>query len=161
MKELYERFKTIREQTTETKIKILVDIMKTFPKIIDTIINRVESCFGEHTVYYVHFSVKGMEFLKVGYTKNTVQERICKEMRYEGEKPVIIETFRDLKYQAKGAYDFEQDLKKRVSPYKKPNDLIMPGKGELYDVKYKDEILKEYDSTCYEYSHVIGLKRTN
>jgi len=160
MKELYERFKTIREQTTETKIKILVDIMKTYPKIIDTIINRVESCFGEHTVYYVHFSIKGMEFLKVGYTKNTVEERL-NEMRYEGEKPVIIDKFREYKYQAKGAYDFETTLKKTVKPYIKKNNLRMPGKGELYDVSYKDEILKQYDSICYDYSHVIGLKRTN
>jgi len=161
MKELYERFLNIRNESTETKIKILVDIMKTFPNIINTIINRVESCFGEHTVYYVHFSVKGMEFLKVGYTKNTVKQRICDEMRYEGEKPVIIETFRDLKYQAKGAFDFETTLKENVAPYKKENDLVMPGKGELYDIKYKDEILKVYDSICYDYSHVIGLKRTN
>ena len=161
MKELYERFLNIRNESTETKIKILVDIMKTFPNIINTIINRVESCFGEHTVYYVHFSVKGMEFLKVGYTKNTVKQRICDEMRYEGEKPVIIETFRDLKYQAKGAFDFETTLKENVVPYKKENDLVMPGKGELYDIKYKDEILKVYDSICYDYSHIIGLKRTN
>ena len=160
MKELYERFLNIRNESTETKIKILVDIMKTFPNVINTIINRVESCFGKHRVYVVHFSIKDEEFIKVGYTKNTVKQRLG-EVRWEKEKATIIEIIRENEYQAKGAYDFELVLKALVKDYKKEHQLTLPGKGELLDVKYKNEIIVTYDSICDDYVDVIGLKRTN
>jgi hypothetical protein len=160
MKELYERFLNIRNESTETKIKILVDIMKTFPNVINTIINRVESCFGKHRVYVVHFSIKGEEFIKVGYTKNTVPQRLG-EIRWEKEKATIVEIIREKEYQAKGAYDFELVLKHLVKDYKKEHNLTLPGKGELLNVKYKNEITEIYDSICNDYVDVVGLKRTN
>lgn len=160
MKELYERFLNIRQESTETKIKILVDIMKTFPNIINTVINRVESCFGKHRVYVVHFSIKGEEFIKIGYTKNTVPQRLG-EIRWEGEKPEIKEIIRENEYQAKGAYDFELVLKALLKNYKKEHELILPGKGEFLYPDYKNEITEIYDSICDDYVDVIGLKRTN
>lgn len=134
--------------------------MKTFPNVINTIINRVESCFGKHRVYIVHFSIKGYEFIKVGYTKNTVPERLG-EVRWEKEKAVIIEIIRENEYQAKGAYDFEVVLKQLLKNYKKESELTFPGKGELLEVKYKNEITEIYDSICDDYVDVVGLKRTN
>ena len=37
----------------------------------------------------------------------------------------------------------------------------MPGKGELYDEKYKDEILNHYDTHKDKYKEIIGIKSPN
>jgi hypothetical protein len=67
--ELYERYNCSKEQDLETKIGVLNEIMRKYPKIVDYIYNRVDTCYGPHIVYLVHMRVGGVDMLKIGYTR--------------------------------------------------------------------------------------------
>jgi len=101
---LYEQYLQSKTSDTETKVEVINEIIKTYPKIIDYLYNRLDTCFGEHTVYLVHMKVNGEDMLKIGYTKNDVVSRFG-EKRYAGQNTLeIIEVVRDNKLQAKGSY---------------------------------------------------------
>ena len=158
---LYERYKNSKTQDEEEKIEVINEIISTYPKIIDYLYNRLDTCFGEHTVYLVHMKVNGEDMLKVGYTKNDVVRRFG-EKRYAGQNTLdIIEVVRDNKLQAKGAVDFEKKLKGMMVGYRTESNLTLPGKNEFMDIQYKDDIVEMYDTFYEQYKDVEGLKSPN
>lgn len=158
---LYNRYENSKTQDEEEKIEVINEIISTYPKIIDYLYNRLDTCFGEHTVYLVHMKVNGEDMLKVGYTKNDVVRRFG-EKRYAGQNTLdIIEVVRDNKLQAKGAVDFEKKLKDMMVGYRTDSNLTLPGKNEFMDIQYKDDIVKMYDTFYEQYKDVEGLKSPN
>jgi hypothetical protein len=144
---LYNRYENSKTQGEEEKIEVIY--------------NRLDTCFGEHTVYLVHMKVNGEDMLKVGYTKNDVVRRFG-EKRYAGQNTLdIIEVVRDNKLQAKGAVDFEKKLKDMMVGYRTDSNLTLPGKNEFMDIQYKDDIVKMYDTFYEQYKDVEGLKSPN
>ena len=158
---LYNIYENSKTQDEEEKIEVINEIISTYPKIIDYLYNRLDTCFGEHTVYLVHMKVNGEDMLKVGYTKNDVVRRFG-EKRYAGQNTLdIIEVVRDNKLQAKGAVDFEKKLKDMMVGYRTDSNLTLPGKNEFMDIQYKDDIVKMYDTFYEQYKDVEGLKSPN
>lgn len=158
---LYEQYLESKTSDTETKVEVINEIIKTYPKIIDYLYNRLDTCFGEYTVYLVHMKVNGEDMLKIGYTKNDVVSRFG-EKRYSGQNSLeIIEVVRDNKLQAKGAVDFEKTLKIRMDDYRINSNLTLPGKNEFMSIEFKDEIVELYDSLFDDYKDVHGLKSPN
>ena len=158
---LYEQYIQSKTSDTETKVEVINEIIKTYPKIIDYLYNRLDTCFGEHTVYLVHMKVNGEDMLKIGYTKNDVVSRFG-EKRYAGQNTLeIIEVVRDNKLQAKGAVDFEKILKDMMVEYRTDSNLTLPGKNEFMSIEYKDEIIELYDSLYDDYKDIQGLKAPN
>ena len=105
--------------------------------------------------------VNGKDMLKIGYTKNSVEGRFG-EKRYAGRDSLeIIEIQREQRLQAKGAIEFEKELKKRFKDYQVKSDLTLPGKGEFYDIMFLDEMVKIYDDEYPKYISVVGLKAPN
>ena len=132
-------------------------LLTQYPKLMPYIVNRIDSCFGTHIVYVVRTN-KG---IKIGYTKNSIKDRFA-ENRYEGaESFQIIEILREDKFQALGAVKFESKLKQLNKSFGIKTDMIMPGKGELYDEKYESEILNHYDGYKKKYKEIIGIKSPN
>lgn len=159
--ELYNRYKNSKNQDLEIKISVLTDIIRQNPKIIDYIFNRVDTCFGPHIVYLVHMRVRGVDMIKMGYTKNSVQDRFA-ETRYSGRNTIeIVEILRENVLQAKAAVDFERLLKETCIPYKIVTELTLPGKGEFMDIEYKDIILNQYDNLYPNFVEIVGLKAPN
>ena len=115
--ELYNRYKNSKTEDLNVKIGVLNDIIRSYPKIIDYIYNRVDTCFGPHIVYLVHMRVGGIDMLKIGYTKNSVQARFS-ESRYAGRDAIeIVEIIRENTLQAKASVDFENALKISCIPH--------------------------------------------
>lgn len=164
MNKLYEEYNRVNDNPNtdiEDKINILNDIIRENPKLIDYLFNKVDSCYGKHRVYVVQMNVHKMDMIKIGYTKNTVEERF-KEKRYTGRDNIeLISILKEEQLQAKGAVDFEQELKNTCSSYSIKTDLTLPGKGEFYDIKYKDKILSLYDSCIDKHRETVGLKSPN
>ncbi len=159
--ELYERYKNSKLGDINTKIGVLIDIMRRYPKIIDYIYNRVDTCYGQHIVYLVHMRVGGVDMLKIGYTKNSVQGRFA-ESRYAGRDAIeIVEIIRENTLQAKASVDFEKALKVVCTPYGVTTELTLPGKGEFMDIQYRDIILEHYDTIYPTFENVVGLKSPN
>ena len=127
------------------------------PKLIPYIVNRIDSCYGTHIVYVVRTN-KG---IKVGYTKNSIKDRFA-ENRYEGaESFQILEVLREEKFQALGAVEFESKLKELNQSFGIQTDMIMPGKGELYDEQFQTQILENYDTHKSKYKEIVGIKSPN
>ena len=81
---LYENYQSSKSGDTQTKINVLVDIINEYPKIIDYIFNRVDTCFGPHIVYLIEVKIGQTPMLKMGYTKNSVEGRFAeKDIREE------------------------------------------------------------------------------
>lgn len=159
--ELYERYNNSKGGNIETKIDVINDIIRTYPKIIDYIYNRVDTCFGPHIVYLVHMKVAGVDMLKIGYTKNSVQGRFS-ESRYAGRNVIeIVQIIRENKLQAKASVEFEIALKEACKSYRVKTELTLPGKGEFMDIQHMDNIIKEYDRLYPTFSKIIGLKSPN
>lgn len=159
--ELYNRYKNSKNQDLEVKIEVLNDIIRQYPKIIDYIYNRVDSCFGQHIVYLVHMRVNGVDMLKIGYTKNSVEDRFA-ESRYAGREAIeIVEILRENTLQAKASVDFERALKTGCVPYAITTELTLPGKGEFMDIQYRDAILEQYDTLYPTFENIVGLKAPN
>lgn len=158
---LYEQYLSSKTGDTENKVAVLNEIISTYPKIMDYLHNRVDTCFGEHTVYLVHMRVGGEDMLKVGYTKNDVGGRFA-ETRYSGRDTIeIVEIIRENKLQAKGAVDFEKKIKELTKEYKIKTNLTLPGKNEFMSIDYRDEVISIYDSQYPNYISVVGLKSPN
>lgn len=161
MMELYERYNDSKGQDLETKIGVLNDIIRTYPKIMDYIYNRVHSCFGEHIVYLVHMRVNGVDMLKIGYTKNSVEGRFS-ESRYAGRNTIeIVQIIRQNKLQAKASVEFETALKDGCKSYGIKTELTLPGKGEFMDIQHLDDIVNQYDTLYPNFLQVVGLKSPN
>jgi len=159
--ELYERYKNSKSQVLDVKIEVLNEIIKKHPKIIDYIYNRVDTCYGPHIVYLVHMRVGGVDMLKTGYTKNSVEGRFA-ESRYVGRDEIeIVEIIRENTLQAKASVDFEKALKTRCVPYSITTNLTLPGKGEFMDIRHRDSILEEYDTLYPTFQNIVGLKAPN
>jgi len=158
---LYKRYLESKKGEMDEKIEVLTEIVTTYPKIIDYLYNRLDTCFGEHTVYLVHMRVNGEDMLKIGYTKNDVRARFG-EKRWSGQNKLeIVEILRDYKLQAKGAVDFEKKLKGLMVDYRTNSNLTLPGKNEFFDIIYKKEIMDWYDSFYELYKEIEGLKAPN
>lgn len=158
---LYDRYENSKTKDVDEKVEVINEIISTYPKIIDYLYNRLDTCFGEHTVYLVHMRVNGEDMIKVGYTKNDVVRRFG-EKRYAGQNTLdIIEVVRDNKLQAKGAVDFEKKLKEMMVGYRTDSNLTLPGKNEFMDIQYKDKIVEMYDTFYEQYKDVEGLKSPN
>jgi len=135
----------------------LPTLLTKYPKLIPYIVNRIDSCFGTHIVYVVRTN-KG---IKIGYTKNSIKNRFS-ENRYEGANSFeILEVLREEEFQALGAVEFESKLKNLNQGYGIQTDMIMPGKGELYDEKFQEQILSNYDTHKLKYKEIIGIKAPN
>jgi hypothetical protein len=145
--------------TKDAKKRVLINLMETYPKIIDYLWNRAETCFGEHNAYLVHITYKGVNYLKIGYTKNTIEERFG-ESRYEGAGDMkLIKVIRIAKLQAQGAVEFEGMIKKRIQSIK--TEMKMPGKGELFDMNNEPELCELWDREIHKYNNIVGIKSPN
>lgn len=159
--ELYERYNNSKGEDIETKISVINDIIRAYPKIIDYIYNRVDTCFGPHIVYLVHMKVGGVDMLKIGYTKNSVAGRFS-ESRYAGRNVIeIVQIIRENKLQAKASVEFETALKEACKSYGIKTELTLPGKGEFMDIQHLDEIINQYDRLYPNFSELVGLKSPN
>ena len=162
MKELYEQYLNSKTSNSlEDRIEVMNNIIRQHPKLMDYIQTKIDSCYGTHRVYLVHMRVNGEDMLKIGYTKNSVEGRFG-EHRYAGRDSLeIVEILRQDQFQAKGAIDFEKHLKSEYKNFKVTTDLTLPGKGEFYDIQYKDIMLERYDILSDTYTNVFGLKSPN
>jgi hypothetical protein len=158
---LYQDYIDSKTSDTQTKIAVINEIIQTHPKIIDYLYNRIDTCFGEHTVYLVHMKVGGEDMIKMGYTKNDVRGRFA-ENRYSGRDTIeIVEIIRENKLQAKGAVDFEKTLKESATDYRIQTNLTLPGKNEFMDIRFRDVLITLYDDLFERYKDVEGLKSPN
>ncbi len=132
-------------------------LLTQYPSLIDYVVNRIDSCFGEHTVYLIltNFGIK------VGYTKNSIKERF-NEKRYSGSDSFEIkEIIREERFQAKGAVDFETYIKDQCSSYLIQTDMIMPGKGEMFGEEWREEVIRIWDGSVGDYKGIVGIKAPN
>jgi len=159
--ELYEKYFHSKTGTTENKTFFINDLIETYPEIIDYLFNRIETCFGEHTVYLVKIKVNDINILKIGYTKNSVEARFAEKRYIDGNSLEIIEIIRSNKLQAKGAVEFEEKVKTLCNNYIIDSHLSLPGKNEFMDIIYLDDITKIYDAEFDNYKDIIGLKPPN
>jgi hypothetical protein len=162
MDSLYKKYLSTKNTTDlEIRIDTMGEIIREHPKLMDYIETKIDSCYGTHKVYLVHMKVGGVDMLKVGYTKNSVVSRFA-EHRYAGRENIeIVDILREEEFQAKGAIDFEKQLKLLYCDYTITTDLTLPGKGEFYDIHHKDIMLIEYDRTINSFKNVFGLKSPN
>jgi hypothetical protein len=180
MKELYEEFSltengTLKQMTEEQQlysdyllvryngtqeqgIEVLNRIIQKYPKILNYLLNRADTCFGTHSVYIIKIRVNGIICLKAGYTKNSIVDRL-KEKRYQSVE--LLEIYREEFFQAKGAKDFEKKLKDLTKKHFFKNDFTFPGKGEVRFLDSLDEMLNFYDELAPQYKDIIGLKSPN
>lgn len=164
MKELYEEFLDAKNGSHKQKAEILAKLMlqEGFEKLIDYQFNRALTCFGEHRVYFVHLRVNGEDFLKVGYTKNSVVGRFSDKRYTGGYRVEVIEIIKEELFQAKGAVEFENKLNELIpETFRYTTELLFPGKQELISLNHKDEVLDIYNNTYDRYKEVIGLKSPN
>lgn len=153
--ELYEELK--KSKDWGRMAEWLPTLLTTYPKLVPYVINRIDSCFGTHIVYVVRTN-KG---IKIGYTKNSIKDRFA-ENRYEGSESFeILEILREEQFQALGAVKFESKLKELNQSFGIQTDMVMPGKGELYDTKFESQILEHYDTHKSKYKEIVGIKPPN
>jgi hypothetical protein len=163
MKNLYDEYLQVKTSgNLDNKIDVLNRIIYENPKLIDYIINKVDSCFGVHKVYLVLMNVNGVEMVKLGYTKQVSVANRFGEKRYSGRDSIeIISISRENQLQAKGAIEFEKELKKKFIGFKTTTELTLPGKGEFYDVLYFEDMVKIYDEEYPKFEEIVGLKSPN
>jgi len=156
--ETYKLYQSLRDKNDYAGLaKLIPSIIREYPNIVKYIVNRIDSCFGEHRVYVVDTN-KG---IKIGYTKNTIQQRFGEKRYQNSEEFKINEILREDTFPAKGAVEFESKLKSLLHQYQIESDMVMPGKGELYSKDSLDTILREYDTWKNKYIEIIGLKSPN
>jgi len=161
MDDTYQKYLTIREQNLKEQIGTLGEVIQQHPKLIDYILNKVDSSYGTHTVYVVQLEINGTDILKIGYTKNSVKERF-KELRWKGVNSITIKHIhRENTLQALGAKQFENDVKQKCRQYLLDNTHHLPGKGEFIKPESLNDVLKIYDDLYPNYKDVVGLKSPN
>jgi hypothetical protein len=70
MSKLFEQYDKVKSgDNLEEKINLLNGIIREYPKLIDYLYNKVDSCFGTHKVYLIYMNVNGEDMIKLGYTK--------------------------------------------------------------------------------------------
>jgi hypothetical protein len=160
---LYEKYLLIKSSDNlDDKIGVLNEIIFENPKLIDYLFNKVDSCFGTHKVYILIMSVNGVDMIKVGYTKQDDVKKRFTEKRYMGSDKILIKrVVRENTLQAKGATEFENELKDYYSNFKINSDLTLPGKNEFYDIRHLNRIVDIYDEKFPNYKNVFGLKSPN
>ena len=156
--ETYKLYQTLRDKEDIAGLtKLLPQIFREYPKMVEYILTTIDSCYGRHIVYVIDTNYG----IKIGYTKNDVQRRFS-EGRDEGFKDFKInEIIRMEEFQAKGAKDFESNLKKLLQPFGVKTNMKMPGKGEFYSTESLKTILSTYDTLKDIYKEIVGLKSPN
>lgn len=154
----YHLYETLKQNGDMGRMaEFIPELLKQNPKLIPYVINRLDSCFGKHIVYLVVTNYG----IKIGYTKNTIETRFG-ESRYSGSTNFeIIEILRQEEFQAKGAVEFESKIKELCKSYLIQTDMVMPGKGEIFDIKFKTQVLNIFDLHKNEYKNIIGIKPPN
>ena len=159
---LYEQYENSKKWgDIYDKIKVITKIIIEYPKIIDYIYNRIDTCFGPHIVYVVHMKVDDVDMIKIGYTKNSVIDRFKEKRWTDHHKIEIIQVIREYTLQAKGAVNFEKELNCQCVNYRTDSNLKLPGKNEFMNFNNLDEVLYQYDNLFPQYKDVIGLKSPN
>lgn len=158
---LYEKYEISKSEKEEDKIKTINEIITQYPKIIDYLYNRIDTCFGKHIVYVVHMRVDGIDMIKIGYSKNSVTGRFSEKRWTDHHKIEIIKIYKENTLQAKGAVDFEKHLKSVCGPYIIDSNVRLPGKNEFMSYSHLEDILNHYDNLFPYYEKIIGLKSPN
>jgi hypothetical protein len=157
---LYEEYENSKHNDIIAKSTVLNKLIAEYPKLMDYIYNRIDTCFGKHIVYVVHLNVDNIDMIKIGYTKNSVIARFS-EKRWGNNNVNIVNILRENTLQANGAKLFERDLKSQCSKYILKTHLTLPGKNEMMNINYSNEILNIYDTLFPQYQNIIGLKSPN
>lgn len=163
MKELFKRWVTANKNGDTEELKnVIIELMDKDPNMIRYFVNKADSCFGEHKVYLVVMDVNGIQMIKLGYTKHNNIKARFKEKRYSGSNIInIISIEREEVLQAKGAVDFESELKLRYSKFKIDSNLTLPGKNEFYKLESLGEMIKIYDELSVDFIDIVGIKSPN
>ena len=149
----------IKANSIESKKDVLLQLMDEYPDIIPYLWNRADTCFGEHRVYLIEIHYKGQSYLKIGYTKNSIEDRFG-EKRYEDRSEFkLVSMIKESKLQALGAVQFEKEIKKRVGSIK--TEMKMPGKSEIFEMGKRRELLEIWNEILPKYENVVGLKAPN
>lgn len=166
MKALYDNVRDIQKNggTTEQQKEVILEVIELDNETVDNnkfvgyLFNRVKSCFGEHIVYLYEININDEETcLKYGYTVN---EKRNFDGRYV--KVSIVEEVKLVRLQAFGAVELEKELEERIPDhFRYTTTAKFPGKGELIDIKYKDDMIKLLDELAPKFKDVIGLKAPN
>ena len=137
------------------------ELVKEYPDLYDYLFTTLDSCVGKHRVYVAEVETKnGDSLIKVGYTKNTVKQRLS-EGRYKG-KIYLVNVIHEEFFPALGSKRFEKKLIDNLEKYNIVNESVeAPGKGELFLPKHKKKILEEYNSLKNNYKKVRGVKSPN
>jgi hypothetical protein len=166
MKDLYDNVRDIQKNggTTEQQKEVILEVIELDNETVDNnkfvgyLFNRIKSCFGEHIVYLYEININDKETcLKYGYTVN---EKRNFDGRYD--KVSIVEEVKLVRLQAFGAVELEKELEERIPDhFRYTTTAKFPGKGELIDIKYKDDMIKLLDELAPKFKDVIGLKAPN
>ena len=137
------------------------ELVKEYPNLYDYLFTTLDSCVGKHRVYVANVETKnGDSLIKVGYTKNTVKQRLS-EGRYKG-KIHLVNVIHEEFFPALGSVKFEKKLKTNLEQYNIVSENVeAPGKGELFLPKHENRILEEYDSLKDRYKKMRGVKSPN
>jgi hypothetical protein len=140
---------------------LIPELMKEYSQCVPSIVNKLNSSFGIHRVYVANVKIKtGDRFIKIGYTKNTVKQRLS-EGRYKG-KIYLIDVIHEEFFPALGSKEFESKLITSLEKYNVTNENIeAPGKGELFFPEHEDKILEKYDELKDKSKHKRGFKSAN
>ena len=166
MKALYDNVRDIQKNggTTEQQKEVILEVIELDNEKVDNnkfvgyLFNRIKSCFGEHIVYLYEININDKETcLKYGYTVN---EKRNFDGRYD--KVSIVEEVKLVRLQAFGAVELEKELEERIPDhFRYTTTAKFPGKGELIDIKYKDDMVKLLNELAPMFKDVIGLKAPN
>ena len=157
---LIERFEQMVETNTIDP-SLIHELLPEYPDLYKPVKSKLISCIGRHLVYVANVRTEnGDRFIKVGYTKNTVKQRLS-EYRYE-DKIYLEDVIHEEKFPALGTVEFEKKLKTKLEEYNTISENVeAPGKGELFLPKHKEKILKEYNSLKNNYKEMRGVKSAN
>ena len=157
---LIERFEQMVETNTIDP-SLIHELLREYPDLYKPVQSKFTSCIGRHLVYVANVRTEnGDRFIKVGYTKNTVKQRLS-EYRYE-DKIYLEDVIHEEKFPALGTVEFEKKLLTKLEEYNVISENVKaPGKGELFLPKHKKKILKEYNSLKNNYKEMRGVKSAN
>ena len=153
-------WKEWRDSGDTNKRKYLINkLMDEYPETIDYLFTTAVSIYGEHRVYLIKIQYKNKEYLKIGYTKNTINQRFS-EKRYGGAEDFhLIEIIKEEKLQAGGAVEFEKWIKSNIQTIQ--TEMKMPGKGELFEVNKLNELIELWDSSVDRFRGIVKIKSPN
>jgi hypothetical protein len=138
---------------------LIQQLMELHPETIDYLFTTAKSIYGEHRVYLIKINYNGIEYLKIGYTKNTIKERFS-EKRYNGAEDFrLIQIIKEIKLQAGGAVEFERYIKENIETIQ--TNMKMPGKGELFELNKLNELIELWDSNVDRFKGIVKIKSPN